>query len=145
MSFISCSANRKQSWDTRQKMVHHLSSWCLISSEMLYNPPVRFAGSKTNQLSSFSFLTHSSQQNYSHYDGSSSLPESEKYVCPYSARDGFACKKRHFCVNLELSNLAPSMPSDDVWVIRTEKLSLYNTKARAVSQSYLKAVDLRFS
>lgn len=36
------------------------SPFFLISSEMLHNHTACFAGSKTNQLRSFSFLTHSS-------------------------------------------------------------------------------------
>lgn len=58
---------------------------------------------------------------------------------PIQQKMFFPHKKLHFCVNLGLSALAPCKFSDGAWVISTEKLPLYNTKAGAVSLSYGKA------
>lgn len=107
---------------------------------MLHNPTACFAGSKTNQLRSFSFLTHSSQQNriviiMDHQ----SCQKGKNTHIPIQQKMFFPHKKLHFCVNLGLSALAPCKFSDGAWVISTEKLPLYNTKAGAVSLSYGKA------
>lgn len=85
------------------------------------------------------FLSDSffSTKPYSHNHGSSKLSKGEKYTHPYSAKDVFfPHKKLHFCVKLGLSDLAPHKFSDSAWVISTERLALYNTKAGAVSLSY---------
>lgn len=58
---------------------------------------------------------------------------------PIQQKTFFPHKKLHFCVNLELSDLALYKFSDDAWVISTEELGLYNRKAGAVSLSYCKA------
>lgn len=58
---------------------------------------------------------------------------------PIQQKMFFRHKKLHFCVNLGLSDLDPCRFSDGAWVISTEKLALYNTKAGADSLSYHKA------
>lgn len=120
-------------------MVHHLSSWCLISCEMLHNSTACFAGSKTNQLRSCSSLTHSSQQNrIVIITDHQSCQKGKNTHIPIQQKMLFPHKKLHFCPQWGLSDAAPHKFSVSAWVISTEKLALYNTKAGAVSLSYHK-------